>query len=113
MAAERPDEGAFAPMREQYPDLCWRLLPGDRCCIRDRGHDNGAHEDKPSGTNVRVGTEREAKLEAALYKIAESYPWEPFEDEETISRPHEALVGAWYDTGEPTNHRVAREALDA
>jgi hypothetical protein len=33
-------------MRESEPRLCWRLSnDGEECCIRDRGHDNGAHEE--------------------------------------------------------------------
>lgn len=32
-------------MRESHPDLCWRLSDGGkRCCILERGHDNGLHE---------------------------------------------------------------------
>jgi len=32
-------------MRDVHPDICWRLIAnGQRCCIRDRGHDDGIHE---------------------------------------------------------------------
>ena len=36
---------AFWPgMRESYPDLCWRVLPDNQICIRDRFHDDSVHE---------------------------------------------------------------------
>jgi hypothetical protein len=37
-------EGYAPGMREEQPHFCWRLLAGERCCIRDRGHDGGVHE---------------------------------------------------------------------
>lgn len=45
---------------------------------------------------------RTRALEEALRKIAASYPWEPYEDDETIPG-----------TEQPTNRRIAREALAA
>lgn len=34
-------------MRETEPRFCWRLTDnGSKCCIRERGHDDGIHEDR-------------------------------------------------------------------
>lgn len=45
---------------------------------------------------------------AALARIANSYPWEPYRDDETVTIP--SLLDL---TAQPTNRRIAREALAA
>lgn len=39
-------------MRRFEPMFCWRYVGEHEVCIRDRGHDNGAHEDKANRSEV-------------------------------------------------------------
>jgi hypothetical protein len=53
-------------MRESYPDVCWRLIAnGERCCIRDRGHDDGIHEEGGAGAGRGVHPASEDRRSAA------------------------------------------------
>lgn len=51
-------DGLFARgMREHEPRLCWLLLAGERCCIQERGHDDGIHEDTTRDWPARTADE--------------------------------------------------------
>lgn len=76
MSARANRDTYVAGMRESSPALCWRLLDGgSRCCILDRGHDGGVHEEGGSGYQIAL-TYDDLGLDDVVVKDVEMFRME-------------------------------------
>lgn len=85
-----------AGMREAHPAFCWRLLNGGkRCCILDRGHDDGAHE--PQDPVVASDLSREGLIAICEDAIAPEQWW--FDRDSAAAHKQLGQCWAWLKAG--------------